>query len=83
MKVFVIGASGLVGGNFIKHLKEEGYECIGTHTTLETPDTVYFDAIKISDANNYNLDDFNPDVIVHCAALAHVDYCETNIEESY
>ncbi len=83
MKVFVIGASGLVGGNFMTHLKEEGHECVGTHTTLETPDTVFFDAINIDDPKNYNLDSFKPDVIVHCAALAHVDYCEANVEESY
>src|SRR5690606_41675199 len=26
---------------------------------------------------------WKPDVIVHCGALTHVDYCETNQEESY
>jgi len=83
MNFFVIGASGLVGGNFIKHLKKKGYNVIGTHTTLETPDTVFFDATDINNPDNFPIDDFKPDVIVHCAALAHVDYCEENPEESY
>ena len=83
MKFFVIGASGLVGGNFMQHLKHKGHNVVGTHTTLETPDTVFFDAIDINNTNNFAIDDFEPDVIVHCAALAHVDYCEENIDESY
>lgn len=83
MKYFVIGASGLVGGNFVKHLKEEGNEVVGTHVSLETPDTVFFDAINLDNENNFDLDSYAPDVIVHCAALAHVDYCEDHIEESF
>lgn len=83
MRFFVIGASGLVGGNFIKHLEEEGHEYIGTHTSLPTEKTVYFNAIDLNDPQNYNLDEFQPQVIVQCAALAHVDYCEANVEESY
>lgn len=83
MKFFVIGASGLVGGNFIKHLKEKGHEVIGTHLTLPAEDTVFFDAINLDHPDNYDLDAFQPEVIVHCAALAHVDYCEENIDESY
>ncbi|MFY0643129.1 MAG: SDR family oxidoreductase [Bacteroidia bacterium] len=83
MRFFVIGASGLVGGNFMKHLKDEGHEVVGTHTTLETDHTVFFDAIHLDDPRNFDLDSFNPEAIVHCAALAHVDYCEDHIDESY
>ena len=83
MRFFVIGASGLVGGNFMDHLKAEGHEVVGTHTTLETDRTVFFDAIDLDHPDNFNLDEFQPEAIVHCAALAHVDYCEENVEESY
>ena len=83
MKFFVIGASGLVGGNFVKHLKEQGHDVVGTHVTLPTDDTVFFDAININNPDNFDVDAFEPEVIVHCAALAHVDYCEENVEESY
>lgn len=83
MRFFVIGASGLVGGNFVKHLLEEGHEVIGTHTSLETDHTVYFNALDLNDSNNFALETFMPEAIVHCAALAHVDYCEDNIQESY
>ena len=83
MKFFVIGASGLVGGNFITHLTAQGHEVVGTHNSLEKPNTVFFDAIDINSPDNFDVDGFNPDVIVHCAALAHVDYCEENVQESY
>jgi dTDP-4-dehydrorhamnose reductase len=83
MRFFVIGASGLVGGNFLKHLKEKGHELVGSHVTLATPYTVFYDVLDIENSNNFDIDSFKPEVIVHCAALAHVDYCEDHIDESY
>lgn len=83
MRFFVIGASGLVGGNFMKHLEEEGHEAIGTHVSLETGNTVYFNALDLDDPKNFDLDTFKPQAIVHCAALAHVDYAEEHPDESY
>jgi len=82
MKFFVVGASGLVGSNFVNHLKEQGHDAVGTHLTLETPDTVFFDAVDINNPKNYDLSVFKPDVIVHCAALANVDYCITKLNRS-
>lgn len=83
MKVFIAGASGLVGSNCLKHFKEQGWNVVGSYFSYATPDTVYYNTLDPTDRSNYDIRVFQPDVIIHCGALTHVDYCETNEEESY
>lgn len=83
MKVFISGASGLVGGNCLKHFKEMGCEVVGSYFSFQTDETVFFDTLNDAHPMNFDVKEFAPDVIVHCGALTHVDYCETNQEESY
>lgn len=83
MKVFIIGASGLVGSNCLRYFKEKGWECVGTYFTYKARNTVYFDTLNMDNPSNYDVRDFQPDVILHCGALTHVDYCEQNEAESY
>ncbi|MFA6056876.1 MAG: SDR family oxidoreductase [Taibaiella sp.] len=83
MKVFISGASGLVGGNCLKYFKEMGWNVIGSHLSFSTGETVFFNTLEPNHPENFDVVTFLPDVIVHCGALTHVDYCETNPEESY
>lgn len=83
MKVFISGASGLVGGNCLKYFKEMGWNAIGSHLSFATADTVFFNTLEPGHPENFDVETFQPDVIVHCGALTHVDYCETHQEESY
>ncbi len=83
MKVFISGASGLVGSNCLRHFKEMGWETIGSYYSFETDDTVFFDTLMPNHPMNFDVAAFAPDVIVHCGALTHVDYCEDHVEESY
>lgn len=83
MKIFISGASGLVGGNCLQHFTQEGAEAIGSHLSYATPQTVYFNTLDLAQAENFDVLGFQPDVIVHCGALTHVDYCEQHPEESY
>lgn len=83
MKALILGASGLVGGNCLRHFTKEGWLCLGTHFGFETPDTSYFNTLNPSDPKNADADAFGPEVIVHCGALTHVDYCEDHVQESY
>lgn len=80
MKILVIGGSGVLGFNLIKYLKKLN----------EVHYTFYKN--KISEPNGYELNiadkektvnlinDINPDVIIHTAALINVDRCETEKE---
>lgn len=83
MKVFISGASGLLGGNCLKHFRAMGWDVVGSHLSYSTDATVFYNTLDQGHPENFDVRAFNPDVIVHCGALTHVDYCETNPEESY
>lgn len=83
MNIFVSGASGLVGGNCLSYLKAQNENVIGSHLSYPTDDTVFFNTLEPDNPDNFDLEAFNPDVIVHCGALTHVDYCEQHPEESF
>ena len=85
MKILVVGGSGLVGGNCLKHFREQGFEVLGTHCNFPGTETVYFDACDLDNTANFDFDKsgFHPEVIINCAALTNVDYCEKNENISY
>ncbi len=60
-----------------------GCEVVGSYFSFKTENTVFYDTLNPDHANNFDVVAFAPDVIVHCGALTHVDYCETHPEESY
>lgn len=83
MKVFIAGASGLVGSNCLRHFTEQGWDVKGSYFSYELPGTVFYNTLNPADSNNFDIVSWNPDVIVHCGAMTHVDKCETEPEESY
>jgi dTDP-4-dehydrorhamnose reductase len=83
MKVFIIGASGLVGSNCLTHFIERGWTVKGSHCNYPTDTTYYYDTLQPQNIQNFDIVSFGPDIMVHCAALTNVDYCETHEEESY
>ncbi len=83
MKVFIAGASGLVGGNCMQHFAEQGWKVAGSYFSFQSPGTVYYNTLEPNDTNNFDVKAFNPDVIVHCGAMTHVDNCELHPEQSY
>ncbi len=83
MKVFIIGGSGLVGGNCFKYFQEQGVDVMASHRAFPAEGTVFFDSCDLDHADNFDIVAYNPDVIIHTGALTHVDYCEENEAESY
>lgn len=84
MNILVIGGSGLVGSNCLKYFeKQKDVNVLGTYYSYKTDDTVFFDTLESNNPKNFDLESFHPDLIMHCGALTHVDYCEANEEESY
>lgn len=83
MKVIIIGASGLVGSNCLHYFKKQDWNCIGTYFSYEATETVFFDTLNLENEDNFDIHAFAPNVIVHCGALTHVDYCEQHQAESY
>ncbi|MBS1616331.1 MAG: SDR family oxidoreductase [Bacteroidetes bacterium] len=83
MKLFIIGASGLVGSHCLRYFKTQGCEVLGSYKNFEQAGLVCFDTLNPKAPGNFDLAAWQPEVIVHCGALTHVDYCETHEEESY
>ena len=83
MRTCIIGASGLVGGNCLNYFNRKGWENVGTYFSFQTEHTVFFDTLDLENQRNFNIENYHPDVIIHCGALTHVDYCEANEQESY
>lgn len=84
MKIFIAGASGLVGGNCFRLFSEKpSNQVAGSHFSFETDYTVFYDTLNPENPKNFDIGAFQPNVIVHCGALTHVDYCENHVEESY
>jgi dTDP-4-dehydrorhamnose reductase len=83
MKVLIIGASGLVGGNCLRYFQLKGWDCMGTFFSYPAQGTVFYDTLQPDHPDNADIASFKPQVIVHCGALTHVDYCEQHPEESH
>jgi dTDP-4-dehydrorhamnose reductase len=83
MRIFISGASGLVGGNCLKHFQEMGCEVIGSYFSYAADGLVPFDTLNLDTTHNFDLLSYRPDIIVHCGAMTHVDACETAVQESY
>ena len=84
MKVLILGASGLIGGNSARHLTNNlHWEVLGTYFSYAAKNCFYYNTLDLNDVNNHDIDSFHPEVIIHCGALTWVDYCETHEEESH
>jgi dTDP-4-dehydrorhamnose reductase len=67
----------------MKHFTEQGAEVLGSHLSFAQPNTVFFNTLELDHSENFDIVNYRPDVIVHCGAMTHVDYCETHEDESY
>lgn len=85
-KILVTGGNGLVGANLINYINRlnRDYEIISAYFTLATT----FDFaknIKIDINDTFDLEtirNISPDIIVHCAALTEISYCEANPQKA-
>lgn len=75
MKVFVTGANGQLGYDVIKRLESEGIDCVGTD--IESLDITNEKQVKKV------ISEYNPDVVIHCAAYTAVDKAEDEKELCY
>ena len=75
-RVLITGASGLLGSKLVKALSG-GYEVIPTHSTHPThPDSLRIDIVDREEVARV-LSAVRPELVVHAAAEADVDKCET------
>lgn len=83
MKYLILGASGLVGGNCLHYFRSKNENVIGTYFSFPVEGIEFFDTLNLNAHDNFDVNAYNPDIIIHCGALTHVDYCEDHKEESF
>jgi dTDP-4-dehydrorhamnose reductase len=80
--VLITGSAGLVG-SYLTNVLMDRYKTIGVERQQEkvTPNTRLCD---LSDSRSWKrtLEEINPDIVIHCAALTWVDYCEEHQAET-
>lgn len=82
MKVLIIGASGLVGGNILDCFREDAnYEVLGTYRSFPVEGYQFFDPF---DSESLDVvEKFRPQVIIHTGGWTYVDGCELDPKKSY
>lgn len=83
-KLFVTGASGLLGANTIETLSEK-FQIYGSYNKNKV-DFKKHSLIKVDLTNEKQVKEIeriNPDLIIHCAAFVNIDECEKNPENAY
>jgi len=79
MRILITGANGMLGAELTDYCQQLG------HTILPTgrkPDLIPMD---ITDPKSVRrvFDEYRPEVVFHCAAMTHVDTCETHPHDAY
>ena len=81
--MLITGVSGLLGSNLAYYFKDK-YKVIGWYCSHP----VSIDGIEtqkadiVSDDLDGTISTIKPDIVVHCASLTNVDFCEQNKEEA-
>jgi len=86
MRLFVVGASGLLGFKIVELAVQQHAETFATYNfrpvTLEGCSSVKLDKCNRDDALA-SVKKIKPDVVIDTAALHNVDYCETHRSEAW
>jgi dTDP-4-dehydrorhamnose reductase len=79
MQVLVTGAAGLLGSNVVSVAEECEHDVVGTYHSTEPSFNVPLHELDIRDGTRFRalLDDYEPAVVVNCAAMTDVDGCES------
>lgn len=80
-RVLITGASGLLG-KYLTHSAPAEYNVQGTWFTSMLPSGYVMDVTD--DGNVINVfDKFQPEFVIHCAAIGSVDYCQRHWKEAF
>jgi len=82
VRVLVVGASGLIGGKVARSFASSGSVVLGTFRSHPLEGLSRLDICNEAETMRI-VDDFNPDLIAHAAALTNVDLCETERDSCY
>ena len=84
-KILITVGTGLLGKALIETNKSYDIKTVflGNYVISDNKNVKYYNCdIRSDDFTEKVLNDFKPEVIIHTAGIANVDYCENNPEEA-
>lgn len=82
-KCLIVGASGQIGGALLEEALKAKHDVLGTSFKQNLSEAHFVTTDILSDQSvRHTFDQFKPDVVFACAALANVDYCQLHPDES-
>ena len=83
MRILITGTSGMLGATIVKKWSGR-FEVFATgkNNFTNNPAKNFMAFDLLSDSYDVLLNWAKPDVIIHCAAITNVDYCEDNTEQA-
>lgn len=85
LRIFITGISGTVGRAFTKYLLDEGHHVLGIDRNEENVAKFKRDYpevdVQVGDFGDVSFINGGIDILVHSAAMKHVDLCEANPNE--
>ena len=83
MRILITGTSGMLGATIVKKWCDR-FEVFATgkNNFTNNPAKNFMAFDLLSDSYDILLNWAKPDVIIHCAAITNVDYCEDNTEQA-
>jgi len=86
VRVLITGASGMLGHRLAIQAIKEGFETLGTYhqrrVKIKKAKTLPLDITSFNSVKKV-FEDFQPQIVIHTAALTNVDLCEEKPEEAY
>jgi len=83
MRLLITGATGMLGATLAeKWEKKFQIFTTGRESFTKLPSKHFMPFNLLSDSYDSLMNWANPDVVVHCAAITDLDYCENNIEKA-
>ena len=83
MRILITGSSGMLGATFVKKWRDK-FEIFSTDkesfTNSPAKNFMVFD--MLNESYEILMNWAKPDVIIHCAAITNVDYCEDNPKQA-
>jgi dTDP-4-dehydrorhamnose reductase len=83
-KILITGASGMLGATLVDEWQDK-YDVYATdkETFEDNPAINFLSFDLLNESYDQMMDWAKPDVIIHCAAITDVDYCEKNPKHAY
>ncbi|MGA2160539.1 MAG: sugar nucleotide-binding protein [Dehalococcoidia bacterium] len=81
MKIYVIGAGGMLGACLVPYFESKGHRVMATDISVNEPWLKFCD-VRDYHGMHWDVCEFKPDVIMNIAAVTDLEYCETHAGEA-